>query len=46
MKWVLILIVLVVVAVVVARKLRGSRATLQDVDPRKLRDEFRTNSGD
>ncbi|WP_432561518.1 hypothetical protein [Kineococcus sp. SYSU DK003] len=46
MKWVLVLIVLVVVTVVLARKLRGSRASLRDADPRKLRDEFRRNSGD
>ncbi|WP_432510444.1 hypothetical protein [Kineococcus sp. SYSU DK001] len=46
MKYLLIVLVLAVVAFLAYRRLKGSGSALRDADPRKLRDEFRKNSGD
>lgn len=46
MKYLLIVLVLAVVAVLAYRRIKGSGSSLRDADPRKLRDEFRKNSGD
>lgn len=46
MKYLLIVLVLAVVAFLAYRRLNHSRSSLQDIDPRKLRDEFRKNSDD
>jgi Sec-independent protein translocase protein TatA len=45
-KWLLILVLVAIVVVIAVRKLKGSGRSLRDADPRKLRDEFRRNSGD